>query len=71
VIQRPAITLLAMTTPSSFYDAMRSARIQDGFLNRFLIAEHTAPRSPPASGRISRCRRTVIAWVQQLLAPHS
>jgi hypothetical protein len=44
-IARPAITLLAMTTPSTFYDAMRR-RILDGFLNRFLVVEHQGARRP-------------------------
>lgn len=71
VIQRPAITLLAMTTPSSFYDAMRSSRIQDGFLNRFLVAEHTADRQPAGEFRDLEVPPAIVSWVQQLLAPHS
>jgi hypothetical protein len=71
VIQRPAITLLAMTTPSSFYDAMRSARVQDGFLNRFIVAEHTAEREPAGEFTDLEVPAAVITWVQQLLAPHS
>jgi hypothetical protein len=70
VIQRPSITLLAMTTPSSFYDAMRSARIQDGFLNRFIIAEHAAPRTPAGEWRDIPVPQAAVDWVHQMLAPH-
>lgn len=70
VIQRPAITLLAMTTPSSFYDAIRSSRVQDGFLNRLLIAEHTGPRLPAGEWNDLDVPAHVVSWVQQLLAPH-
>jgi hypothetical protein len=71
IIQRPAITLLAMTTPGSFYDAMRSSRIQDGFLNRFLIAEHASPREEAREFVDAEVPPAVIAWIQQMLAPHS
>jgi hypothetical protein len=71
IIQRPAITMLAMTTPSTFYGAMRSGRIQDGFLNRFLIAEHTAPREPAREWQDIDVPASVIHWIRQMLAPHS
>lgn len=71
VIQRPAITLLALTTPSSFYDAIHSSRVQDGFLNRFLIAEHTGPRLPAREWTDVEVPAPVVRWVQEILAPHS
>ena len=39
VVRNPALTLLAMTTPDSFFDTIGSASARDGFLNRFLIVE--------------------------------
>jgi len=69
VIQRPAITLLAMTTPSSFYAAMRSSRVLDGFLNRFLVVEHVGPRMPMADWADVPVPERVVAWVQSILAP--
>ena len=56
IIRNPALTLLAMTTPDSFFDTVSSASVRDGFLNRFLIVEsdigrqvgeHVAPISVP------------------------
>jgi hypothetical protein len=35
----PALTLLGMTTPDTFFDTLGSAAARDGFLNRFLIVE--------------------------------
>jgi hypothetical protein len=69
-ISRPAITLLAMTTPSTFYATMHSKRILDGFLNRFLIVEHQGPRMPSVERTETEVPASVIRWVQQLLAPH-
>lgn len=38
-IRNPALTMLAMTVPDSFFDSIGSAAARDGFLNRFLIVE--------------------------------
>ena len=38
-IRNPALTLLAMTTPESFFGSIGSAAARDGFLNRFIIVE--------------------------------
>ena len=38
-VRNPALTLLAMTTPDTFFDSIGSASARDGFLNRFLIVE--------------------------------
>lgn len=63
-IQRPAITLIGMTTPGTFYEALSSAAVKDGFLGRFLVAESDQGRAltsyapwidPPAS---------VSDWIQ-------
>lgn len=69
VIVRPAITLLAMTTPSTFYDSLRSSRIVDGFLNRFLVVEHAGPRLPMAEWIDTPVPDSAITWIRQLLAP--
>lgn len=38
-VRNPALTLLAMTTPETFYETVGSAAARDGFLNRFLMVE--------------------------------
>ena len=43
-VRNPALTLLALTTPDSFFDTIGSASARDGFLNRFLIVESTVGR---------------------------
>jgi len=39
VVRNPALTLLGMTTPETFYSAITSTAVRDGFLNRLLIVE--------------------------------
>ncbi|MGD8837103.1 MAG: bifunctional DNA primase/polymerase [Desulfobacteraceae bacterium] len=45
-ILKPAITILAMTTPSTFYDNISVDQIKDGLLSRFLIHHSTIERQP-------------------------
>jgi len=43
-VERPALSLVAMTTPGNFYDEVGSASLRDGFLNRILVMEcHAEP----------------------------
>lgn len=39
VVHRPAMSLLGMTTPKTFYGALTEQAIEGGFLNRLLIVE--------------------------------
>lgn len=63
-IKRPSLSLIGMTTPETFYEALSGKDIASGFLNRFVIVESKRRRElsrkpsridPPAS---------VIAWVK-------
>lgn len=56
VVENPALSLLGMTTPGTFYNAVGSGSMTDGFLNRFIIVESdlgrqvgqdTEPVEPP------------------------
>jgi hypothetical protein len=42
-IPRPNLTLFGASTPESFYSAVTTGSVKDGFLNRFLLC-HAAPR---------------------------
>ena len=57
-VRHPSLTLVAMTTPETFYQSVGSGALTDGFLNRFIIVESrqgrqpgriVAPTSPPDS----------------------
>ncbi|NHZ38661.1 DUF3987 domain-containing protein [Massilia aquatica] len=38
-VVNPSLTLVAMTTPGTFFNAIGSGSMQDGFLNRFIIVQ--------------------------------
>lgn len=46
VIHKPSITMLAMTTPSTFYASLTRQWIADGFLGRLFVTESPLSRMP-------------------------
>lgn len=62
-VRNPAITLLAMTTPESFFDAIGSAAARDGFLNRFIIVESDIGRQVGQSAASREVPETIKTWV--------
>lgn len=67
-VRNPALTLLAMTTPDSFFDTIGSAAARDGFLNRFLIVESDIGRQTSSMAARDPVPGDVIAWVQSMHA---
>lgn len=67
-VRNPALTLLAMTTPETFFESIGSAAARDGFLNRFLIVESDIGRQVgQASGR-APVPDSVIDWAKEIHA---
>jgi len=69
VIERPALSLLAMTTPDEWYGALKATRISSGFLNRFLVLESDATRGDLAFADVEAPSAELCEWAQTLLAP--
>lgn len=69
VVHRPSITMLAMTTPRTFYGALTEQAIEGGFLNRLLIVESHLP--PRVRGRPERLPvpPAVVDWMKAVTAP--
>jgi len=68
VIRNPAITVMALAPPDSFYSSIGSASARDGFLNRFLIVESDIGRS--AGRHVPRLAvpEQVIEWAKAVHA---
>jgi hypothetical protein len=64
IIRNPAITLLGMTTPKTFYQALTEEAIEGGFLNRLLIVESTL--GPQVRNRVAPADvpESVVQWCQ-------
>lgn len=68
-VRNPALSLLAMTTPETFYQAAGSGSVQDGFLNRFLIVETDIGRQASRHVQPLPVPDGVIAWANAMHAP--
>lgn len=66
-IQKPAITILGMTTPDTLYNALTHDDINDGYLGRFLIVE--TPVGRQLGWRIqdlSEPPESIVKWIKHL-----
>lgn len=69
VVDRPALTVVGLTTPSAFYGALKSRRVASGFLNRFCVIETDTPRGDFVMPTLEGVPEEVVAWSRQLIAP--
>lgn len=67
-VRNPSLSLLAMTTPETFFDTIGSAAARDGFLNRFLIVESDIGRRPSQMVNRPEAPSEVLAWVRAMHA---
>jgi hypothetical protein len=65
-VRNPALTVLAMTTPETFFDAIGSAAARDGFLNRFLIVESDIGRQAGQHVNQTPVPQSVIDWATEI-----
>ncbi len=61
-VRNPALTLLAMTTPETFYESVGSAAARDGFLNRFLMVESDIGRQAGQHIESIEIPEPIIEW---------
>lgn len=71
-IASPALTLVGMTTPSTFYESVTGSNVSDGFLGRFIIhqsnvqrAVHDDPDDIPVPTRITDWIKAIQDRVSQ------
>ena len=63
---KPAITLVGMSVPKNFYGALSTGRIVDGFLNRFIVAESTLPRTVGKMKPFVEPPKSTTDWVSHV-----
>lgn len=66
-IEGPALTVLGMTTPGTFYAGLSDASLNDGFLSRFIFIEGQGPAQvkPPALNRQSVMPSDLVASLKK------
>lgn len=63
-IRHPSLTILGMTTPQTFYEAISAADIASGFLNRFIIVETKIGRQVSRRPARVDVPQSVIEWAK-------
>lgn len=66
VVHNPALTLLGMTTPRTFYGSLTEASIEGGFLSRLICVETDIGRTMPGVPESSECPAEVVAWLKSI-----
>jgi hypothetical protein len=61
----PSLTLFGASTPGAFYEALSEGNIEDGFMNRFLIA-NAARRSPKSKVERAPVPDNIFECLQQI-----
>lgn len=64
VVENPALSLLGMTTPGTFYNAVGSGSMTDGFLNRFIIVESDLGRQVGQDTEYVQPPAELVDWVK-------
>lgn len=68
-IDRPGMSLVGLTTPAMWYMALKSARVANGFLNRFCVLHGSDKRQPFMIAEPVDVPTGVAMWGQSILAP--
>lgn len=66
VIYNPAISLLAASTPDTFYGNLTDDIVHDGLLGRFLVIESIQPRQLLNENDIAPIPRDVLEWCKSV-----
>lgn len=62
-VVRPAITILGLSTPETFFDALSQDDVANGFLNRLLVVNSRQPRRVEKSKPWKRTPRELLSWI--------
>jgi hypothetical protein len=64
-VENPALTVLGMTTPTPFYEAVGSGALTDGFLNRLIVVESDLGRQPARFVNPVEIPDDLVRWVRE------
>jgi len=64
-VENPALTVLGMTTPTPFYEAVGSGALTDGFLNRLIVVESDLGRQPARFVDQVAMPDDLVRWVRE------
>jgi len=65
-IRSPSLSIIGMTTPETFYEAVGSKDVASGFLNRILIVESKRPRELSRNPDQIDVPKNVVDWIRDV-----
>lgn len=68
-IVRPAITMLGLSTPETFFDALSQDDVANGFINRLLVVNTRQPRTPGKTRSWKKTPRSLLEWCRSYGIP--
>ncbi len=66
VIYNPAMCIVGLTTPSTFYDNISKEQISDGFLGRFILSINDRPRQKARDFKKVSVPDSIIKWFESI-----
>jgi Primase C terminal 2 (PriCT-2)/Bifunctional DNA primase/polymerase, N-terminal/Protein of unknown function (DUF3987) len=63
VVKRPAVTMLGLSTPETFFDALSQDDVANGFLNRLLVVNSREPRRVEQPRRWKQIPKALQKWI--------
>jgi len=63
-VKSPSLTIIGMTTPETFYEAIGAKDVASGFLNRLLIVESKRPRELSRVPENIDVPGSVVGWIK-------
>ncbi|MBP7661590.1 MAG: bifunctional DNA primase/polymerase [Burkholderiaceae bacterium] len=66
MVRKPSLTIQAMSTPETLFDAMTNKSAVDGFLNRFVTVFSDIGRQPPVPARFIEPPAQLIEWMHDV-----
>lgn len=66
IVRNPSLTLLAMSTPDTFFAGMTSAAVADGFLNRFVVVHSDTGRQMARTVQPIDPPEELLEWMRQV-----
>lgn len=69
LIERPALSLIGLSTPETFYDALGQEDIASGFMNRLLVVNSRMPDQLKQLNPWSDPPKELIRWIRDHVLP--
>lgn len=68
-IRRPALTMVGLSTPETFFDALSQEDVADGFMNRLLVVNSRMPITDTTPKNWRKAPKPLMKWIRANVLP--